>query len=197
MIKVLVDLAKHTPFLKDHIYQTSRERSRGMYTKIKDYLRKKDKILDIGAGMCTLAEILDEKGYRVTSSDVEDFSFVDDIKPIVYDGENMPLEDNEFDMSLLVTVLHHTKNPEKILREAKRVSKRIVIVEEIYTTSFQKYATYLMDNVTNFEIFVNPHSNKNDEAWKATFKELGLKLKDTKYETFWKLFLSTTYYLEK
>lgn len=84
-----------------------------------------------------------------------------------------------------------------MLVEAKRVAKRIIIVEDIYESNWQKYLTCVMDSVVNFEYFGHPHTNKSDEGWKRTFKKLGLKLLESKYEPFWRYFRSGIYHLEK
>jgi ubiquinone/menaquinone biosynthesis C-methylase UbiE len=39
-----------------------------------------------------------------------------DTKPVLYDGKKMPFKDNVFDAALLITVLHHTPDPESIVR---------------------------------------------------------------------------------
>lgn len=80
-----------------------------------------------------------------------------------------------------MTVLHHTKNPQKIIEEALRVAKRVIIIEDIYNTSFEKYKTFMLDSIFNFEFFTHPHSNKTDIEWKNYFKEKNIKLIYTDY----------------
>ncbi|OGM19940.1 hypothetical protein A2714_04280 [Candidatus Woesebacteria bacterium RIFCSPHIGHO2_01_FULL_38_9] len=192
-----MEFARKNSFLNDKIYKAGFKRTSWMYDRIDSYLKKGDQILDIGSGTCNLVEILRTMRFNVTPLDIIDLSFVPGIKPTIYDGIVIPFEDNQFDLSLLITVLHHTPDPERLLLEAKRVSKRLVVIEDVYTTAVQKYLTYAMDNISNFEIFVNPHSNKDDVGWKHTFNKLGFKLKDVKQVPFWGIFLSATYYLEK
>lgn len=192
-----IEFVKHNPFLRNIVYSRAKERSYWKLSRIEPFLKKGDKILDIGSGACSLAELLAEKGFLVTALDVRDQSFVKNIKPVVYDGSHIPFEDNKFDVSLLIRVLHHIRNPSVVLKEAKRVSRRVVIIEEIYEGSLQKYLTFLMDQLTNFEILGNPHSNKTDKEWKKLFVKLKLKLKDAKVEPLYKIFKSVTYHLEK
>lgn len=190
-------------FLQNHwftrriIYGLGRKRLAGFFRRIRPYLGKCDRILDIGAGTCNLEEILVKKGYKVTPIDVKNLSFVDRINPIIYDGLKIPFKNNRFDLSLILTVLHHTPDPELTIKEAMRVSKKIVIIEDIYKNSIQKYFTFIMDNLLNLEFVGNPHNNKSDREWKELFKKMKLKLKDAQYEKYWALFQSTTYYLEK
>ena len=172
-------------------------KSEGVYKKIKPYLKKGDKILDIGAGSCQISEMLIKNGFDVVPLDIRNLSVVDGLSPVIYDGENIPFKNDYFDVSLLITTLHHVKEPESFLKEAKRVSKGLIIIEDIYHGPIQKYLTYIMDNVVNIEFFGHPHSNKNDNEWKNTFKKLGLSLKDSKYEKFWGIFWSAVYYLKR
>ena len=45
---------------------------------------------------------------------------------VVYDGGRFPFSDKSFDVSLLVTMLHHVPDPESIIREAGRVTRKSV-----------------------------------------------------------------------
>ena len=168
-----------------------------MVKKIQSFLDKKDLILDIGSGTCNVCEILSNKGYKITPLDVQNLSFVNNMKPVIYDGNKIPFNDNRFDKSLILTVLHHTPEPEKILYEAKRVSKKIIIIEDIYVNWLHKYVTYFFDSLLNLEFAGHPHTNKDDKQWKKTFEKLGLKLIDVKYNYSLLVFKHATYYLEK
>ena len=161
------------------------------------YINKKDKILDIGCGACNVAKRLVDSGFDVTALDIKNLSIHKDMTPIIYGGEKIPFDNDSFDVAFLITVLHHVKEPEKLLRETKRVSKRIIIIEDVYESNFQKLLTYLMDSLINFEFIGHPHSNKSDKEWKKEFKKQGLKLLDSKKEPFWKYFLFGIYYLTK
>jgi hypothetical protein len=97
----------------------------------------------------------------------------------------------------LITVLHHTKDPVGLLKEASRVSKSVVIMEDIYDNNFQKYLTYFFDSLVNFEFIGHPHSNKSDQEWKKEFRDLNLKLIDTRYGKIWGVFNEAFYYLKK
>lgn len=166
-------------------------------TEISPYLQTGDRIVDIGSGNCFLAERLISLGYSVTSVDIKNKSKVKNIIPIIYDGKNLPLGDDSFDVALLITVLHHVKEPVQVLEEAKRVAKRIIIMEDLYRNSFQKYITFIMDSVINLEFYGHPHSNKTDKEWLNTFEKLNLNTRDKKQNNFWKLFTNGTYYLAR
>lgn len=153
--------------------------------------------MDIGTGPGNIYEALTKKGFRVTPLDIQDITFVNNCKPILYDGQRMPFKDNTFKISLLITVLHHTSDPVRIIKEAKRTSGGIIIIEEVYNNSLQKYLTFTMDSFTNLEFFNHPHSNKTDREWREIFKKLNLDLIKASYIKQWFFISSVTYYLKK
>ena len=184
-------------FLKQISYKLAKRRAQRVVTHIKQYLRSSDRILDIGAGTCTKCEILHEENHEVTPIDIKNLSLVDSIKPIIYNGQKLPFKKNQFNVTLLLFILHHTPRPKKILAEATRVSKRIIIIEDIHTNIIHKYLTYFFDSFINQEFRGHPHSNKTDKQWKVLFNQLGLKLKDAKYKRHYLILKHAIYSLEK
>lgn len=171
-------------------------RSKGLVKQFEQYLNKNDTILDVGSGDCKICEILKERGHSVTPLDVKNLSCCDNIEPILYDGKKIPFKDNKFDVALIITVLHHTPNPAEIIKEAKRVCKRIIIVEDINENKFRKYLTNFLDSLYNLEFIGHPHSNKTDQEWKSLFKKLELKIKDMEYIKPIPVFRNVVYHLE-
>jgi alpha-1,6-mannosyltransferase len=133
-------------------------------------------LVDIGAGNGGLAHALMGRGHPVTAVDVKDISFFEDVKPIVYDGKRLPFADRSFDVALLITVLHHTPDPDAILAEAKRVGRRVVVMEDIYRNSVQERLTHFTDSLVNLEFHGHPHTNRTDAGWREAFARLGLRV---------------------
>lgn len=154
-------------------------------------------ILDVGTGNGGLEAVLKSKRFNIQGLDIKNKSLFGDIVPDIYDGENFPYDKDAFKNSMIVTVLHHTTNPEKILSEAKRCSGRILIVEDIYTNTFQKYLTFFTDSLVNMEFIGHPHSNKTDMEWRSLFRKMNLKLIYTKQFRFMLFFRQVIYVLEK
>lgn len=166
--------------------------------RINPFLSQKEKLIDIGCGNCSLLKSLKDNHPTIQGVDIHNVSLFDNIQPIVYDGETLPFKDNQFDTSLLITMLHHTPDPERIIREAMRVSNRLIIMEDIYTHQLQKHITYFTDSLVNWEFNGHPHTNKSDKEWKGLFNSLGLKLKKEEHYPFFLLFFhQVTYVLEK
>ncbi len=172
-------------------------RTKEVLEKVAPYLKKGDRILDIGSGSCTVARGLKDNGYEITLLDVVDKGIYKDFRPIIYDGKNIPFADNSFDVALLITVLHHTREPVEILREAVRVAPRVIVMEDLHKGLFQKYLTFAMDSFLNQEFLGHPHTNMTKEEWEKVFNKLGLKIIDRNIHNFWKFFTSGTFYLER
>ena len=172
-------------------------RARGMVREIEPFLNEGDKITDIGSGTCNVCEILRENGHDTTALDIENLSFVDGVEPVVYDGSRIPFENEEFDVSIIITVLHHVPDPESLLNEAARVSKRVIITEDTYKGRLHKYLTWFFDSLINLEFSGHPHTNRTDEHWKETFSRLGLKLMDERHRRSLLVFAHSTYHLTK
>ena len=83
----------------------------------------KDKsVVDIGCNEGHL--FADRDRHNVTSVDIDDYDIPNFIRA---NAEELPIEDNKFDMAVLGEVLEHCPNPVKAIKEAKRVAKTVVI----------------------------------------------------------------------
>lgn len=161
------------------------------------FLSHGDRIIDLGAGVCMITKLLRERGYDVAPVDVTDKSLYPSITPIIYDGKRLPYHDNQFDVCLLIAVLHHTSNPEKVIAEASRVSKKLIVLENVYINRVQKLLTYWADSLINLEFFGHPHTNRTDRGWKSTFQRMKLTLTASRYETFWGFLHDAIYLVTK
>lgn len=133
-------------------------------------------ILDIGCGSGAITEQLLKNYKNVIGFDIANHNLSDSIKFVLgLKNEPLPFTEKEFDCSLLIFVLHHTEKPENILKEAYRVSRNVIIFEDLITNPLQRYYTYFCDSFMNFEWFGHPHSNKSKEEWEKIFKNLKYK----------------------
>lgn len=177
------------------MYRLGRGRGEDLARRIAVYLRPGESVLDIGCGTCHVSEALRRRGFATVPIDVRDVSFVDGLSPRVYDGRQLPFDNASFDVGLLITVLHHTPDPLSIVREAARVCRRLIIIEDIYRGAAGKYFTFAMDSLLNLEFFGHPHTNKTDEGWNAAFAELRLRVLDTAQQRSFIFFTHATYHL--
>jgi ubiquinone/menaquinone biosynthesis C-methylase UbiE len=164
-------------------------------SRITPFLREGDKIVDIGCGNARLAYGLKQNGFDICLLDIANLSDFSDFTPIVYNGNQMPFEDKKFDKALLITVLHHTENPLEVLKEAKRIAKEIIMIEDIYRNLFQQYLTYFMDTLVNFGFSNMTYQNRNDAEWKHIFSALSLKIQAENEKVVLFFFRQKTYFL--
>ena len=160
------------------------------------FLTQGESLLEIGSGNGALTKLLNHKGLKVLPLDIADLSLFEDVKVRVYEGEQFPFENNQFDVCQLITMLHHTTNAEELIREAKRVANRVIIMEDIYENSFQKRITWFTDSLVNWEFYGHPHTNRTDAEWKELFHRNGLMMEKVEYYRFLLFFKQVTYVLK-
>ena len=165
--------------------------------EIGSYLDLGDRVLDVGAGNCILCQELGRLGYDVIPVDVENLSFVEKVVPVAYDGLTLPFANDSFDVALVITVLHHAADPDAVLEEVRRVARRIIVIEEIYESAFEKYLTYAIDSLFNLQFFNHPRSNRTDVGWRQAFQSLRLDVNAAVYSRSLILLRRVTYVLAR
>lgn len=159
------------------------------------FFTKGETVLEVGSGNGALTKLLRTEGMKMSALDVVDKSLFEDVVVEVYDGNKFPFTDKQFDVCQLITMLHHTTNAEQLIREAKRVSNRVIIMEDMYEGLFQKYLTWFMDSLVNWEFYGHPHTNQTDADWKELFERNGLVVEKVEYYRFLLFFKQVTYVL--
>lgn len=195
MSRLLRFLQNH-PTLRRTVYCLCLPRARVVVDRIRPYLNDRDLILDLGSGTCNVLELLLDQRLRVVPLDIQNLSFVDDVGPVIYDGTRMPFRDDQFEIALVLFVLHHISEPMELLLEARRVSRRMLIIEDVYTTCLHRYLTSFLDSLLNLEFARHPHTNKRDSEWQSLFHKLGLRILNIEYNRFAVLIRQVLYFLE-
>lgn len=152
-------------------------RAEGFVDLFKEFIPPAAQVLDIGWGWGFYAEPLRRlRNCEVTVLDVVEPGFRK--APVVtYEGEKIPFPDRSFDVSLLMTVLHHVRSPEKVLAEARRVTRRFVVVaEDLYRHWAGRIWTILRDSLFTFEFVGHPRNFRRRQEWFQCFHRLGLKV---------------------
>jgi len=152
--------------------------------------------IEIGSGPGSVLDVMRAKNYDVDGLDIRDTSFRQDLKPVLYDGDKMPFKGEAYHTALLPTILHHTPDPEHIIMEAARISKRLIIIEDVYEGRFMEWLTKRFDSLMNLEFKGHPHSNRTDEEWQDTFRRLGLSIKYKSVNRIAGIFKQAIYVLE-
>jgi ubiquinone/menaquinone biosynthesis C-methylase UbiE len=106
-------------------------RQKRLVDLISPHLRSGDRILDVGCGFGHLGRAVMDSVPGVRVEGIESVRRGGELIPITeYEGTRMPWTDATFDAVILADVLHHDHDQERLLREAARVSKRLVIVKD-------------------------------------------------------------------
>jgi len=164
------------PVLGPGVFAIWRADARRKLRLIEPWLSHQTSLLEIGSGPGSVLMEFRDAGFQIDALDVSDSSFDASLTPMLYDGARMPFEDSAYDTALLLTVLHHIGDPDAVLAEAARVARRVIIIEDVYDTPWQRKYTKVADSITNLEFFGHPHSNRSDPEWRETFAKHDLSL---------------------
>ena len=184
------------PLLGPAVFSVWRADARRKLDLVRPWLTLDDRILEVGSGPGSVLAEFRDAGFAVDGLDVADSSFNDDLRPKLYPGDVMPFADGAYDTALLLTVLHHTADPEAILAEALRVARRVIIIEDVFESAWQWKYTKIADSITNLEFIGHPHSNRSDGEWRSTFQRLGLRLLHGEVHRFAVFFRQAVYVVE-
>lgn len=98
------------------------------------HLREGDRVLDIGCGSGALGRTLMDAPSCPTGVEVTGLERVrrggEAIPVEEYDGRTIPYPDASFDVVMLADVLHHEEDPHRLIDEAVRISRRLLIIKD-------------------------------------------------------------------
>lgn len=137
------------------------------------------RVLDVGCGDGRLSSLVASLRPDIELRGVEVLLRGSPAIPVEpYDGRQLPFADGEFDVVMLVDVLHHTDEPVAILREARRVARRAVVIKDHLCEGWMARPTLrFMDRVGNRRHGVSlPYNYLTLPQWRAAFTELGLSI---------------------
>ncbi len=114
------------------------------------FLQKGWSVLDVGAGEGYVGRLMGTQlDAAVQLVDVVDMNRTD-LPHSVYGGRRLPFSRDEFDAVILVFVLHHAADAERVLQEAVRVARRrVVILESTYVRDWERPLLRWLDRLAN------------------------------------------------
>jgi SAM-dependent methyltransferase len=142
-----------------------------------EHIPEHARVLEIGAGSGALLAWIAARRPDLEVRGLDVLVRPDTALPIAaFDGETIPFPDASFDLVLFVDVLHHTADPLRSLAEAKRVTRRHVLIKDHLLEGFLAGPTLrFMDTVGNRRFGVPlPYNYWPRERWLWAFAELGL-----------------------
>lgn len=158
------------------------------------------RILDLGGGWGFYAEPLKKRGHEHLVLDVVNPGY-QKAPVVLYGGFRIPFPDQSFDVTVLVTMLHHVPNPESLFKEVRRVTrKKVVVVEDLYRHAAGRFWTICRDRFLNVEFLNHPHQFRTDGGWRGFFKASGFEVSSFKSIYTWLMglrILNGIYVLEK
>ncbi len=106
-------------------------RARVLSERLAQMLPPNATVLDVGCGDGSIDRLIGERRPDVTISGVDLIVRPRTHIPVTaFDGKRIPFEDGAFDIVMFVDVLHHTDDLETLLREARRVARRAVVLKD-------------------------------------------------------------------
>lgn len=129
-------------------------RLRELVRCILPHLREGDRVLDVGCGRGALQQALLSHPQCPAQARVDGIERHECVHQLQedqrYDGNAFPYDDRTFDVVILADVLHHDAQPERLLRECIRISKRLVIIKDHQVEGlFAQARLALLDWVAN------------------------------------------------
>jgi len=139
-------------------------------------------VLDIGTGTSlpihTISDVFTEINYYTV--DVTDMRKVKKLPFVLYDGRRLPFGDKEFDVSLLNETLHHCKDPEPVLTEARRVAEQVYVIEHFprQGTAIHELKESEKDALRSFEIDCPVYNPFTEDSLLSLFSCVGLQIRE-------------------
>lgn len=121
-------------------------RAKRLAARFAKYIPENSRVLDIGSGSGNIAKELSRRtNADFTLLDVIDWNIVD-LPFMLFDGENIPFQDKEFDVALLIDTLHHSEKEGVLLEEVMRVAKKVIVLEEVHENRYMNIWANISDN---------------------------------------------------
>lgn len=153
---------------------------------MKDLHGRPRAILDLGAGEGYVGDLAGNRsGAAVILADVAIFRRVG--RPMLqYDGLRLPLADRSVDHVILSYVLHHAREPDRVLAEALRVCRgdgRVLILESVYQRPWERRLLALLDRLANhlrsggkMDAQEAHLSFRTADAWRRVARDFGAQI---------------------
>ena len=128
--------------------------------------------LDVGCGSGEVAYWLTQSRSNISLQGVDVLvRSQTHIRVQQFDGLTLPFADRAFDFLMLVDVLHHTENPDRLLAECARVSRQFILIKDHYCNKWwDDLRLRFMDWVGNRSYGVAlPYNYQSTHQWQNLF----------------------------
>lgn len=134
-------------------------------------------VLDVGSGDGSIARLVADRRPDLSIRGIDVSVRPDTAIPVdSFDGVTIPYDDDSVHAVMFVDVLHHAENPEQLLQEAIRVSRRAVVIKDHTREGLLAGPTLrLMDWIGNAPHgVVLPYNYWRESRWREAFQRLGV-----------------------
>jgi SAM-dependent methyltransferase len=134
-------------------------------------------VLDVGCGDGTLDSLILRSRPDLVINGIDVLVRPQTHIPVTsFDGTTIPYANQAFDVVMFVDVLHHTNDPMVLLREAKRVARRAIVMKDHAKEGMLAGPTLrFMDWVGNrHHGVVLPYNYWTHSEWERAMNDLGL-----------------------
>jgi hypothetical protein len=189
--KTIHNTLTHNDSSKDRIDVGMYNRSRTIFSEIEQHLTG-DSLADIGCGHGLVSWMAHQKFKEVMLFDVVDYLYPEVNLPFQKCKEDQDAPFKEYDCTLLITVLHHSEYPERLLKHVwEKTNKRLIIIESVFgvepSSSEKKSPLYKLNETDQkyYAVFCDwfynrvlnqgvpvPYNFDTPQGWKDTFKKL-------------------------
>jgi len=135
-------------------------------------------VLDVGCGDGTIAHLIMQMNPTTIIRGLEVAPRPScRIEYEAFDGASIPLGGDSVDVCMFVDVLHHTHNIVELLKEARRVARRHVLIKDhLCENQLDGAILKFMDAVGNPRSVRMVHNYKNRADWAQIFSACGLRI---------------------
>jgi SAM-dependent methyltransferase len=136
-------------------------------------------VLDVGCGDGRLARLIAARRPDISIRGIDVSQRRDAAMPVeTFDGKSIPYGEDSFDVVMFVDVLHHTREPMVLLREAVRTARQAILIKDhLAEGTLASSILRFMDWVGNARYGVAlPYNYWRLAKWHRAFDKLGLNI---------------------
>jgi SAM-dependent methyltransferase len=154
-------------------------RVRVLSSLISELLPAGASVLDVGCGDGSIIGLIGQRRRDLRVAGIEVAARAEAaVEFAIFDGRHIPCADAGVDVVMLIDVLHHLRQPDDLLDEARRVARQAILIKDHVRRSRLDVATLrLMDWVGN-----RPHgvpltyTYLSADEWRSAFHRNGLEV---------------------
>jgi len=136
-------------------------------------------VIDIGCGDGLLVRAILERRPDLCIQGVDVLARASAAIPVKkFDGLHLPCANNSIDVAMFIDVLHHCDDPTNLLRDAKRVTRKAILIKDHFSKGFfDDLRLSIMDKIGNARHGVSLQCVYfNKLAWLNIFDRIGFNI---------------------